>query len=72
MTTCQRLKEENKALKQEILDLILYPESLKAAEIKMKWKMVAQAEKVIMAGTHEETYTETTQGLLTQIRYNGK
>jgi hypothetical protein len=50
MTTYQKLKHENDKLKQDLMHLVNYPESVRSAQIKLEWMLKKKMEDAIWAG----------------------
>ncbi len=54
MTSYQKLKEENKKLKQDIYKLIVKEKEIEGIETKLFWQMAFDAEEVIFSGTYTQ------------------
>jgi hypothetical protein len=51
MTTYQRIKEENKKLKAELIEIAENPKSVKSAMILFNYRLLIEMEKQIFFGT---------------------
>lgn len=50
MTTYQKLKEQNKRLREDLYHVINYPTSQRSLQIKLEWMLKKKMEEQFMAG----------------------
>ena len=65
MTSYQKLKAENLKLKQDLITLSTYPDSVKAIIIKAEWVMISKTEEALWMGNNE--MPQVFKGFLDQI-----